>query len=407
MKLVSSLAVAAVLALGGLAAAPAPAAQTDAPAAPRKYDISKEAMKPLEDLRATVAAKNTAEFAQRLAAAEAVAKTKDERYLIAKFRLQHARDINDAAAQLAAMEAIVGSGAAPADEAVQMQRNIAVLATQAKDYARADRAFAALIAANPNDVDSVINLAVNKLDQKRDAEGLELLQRAIGLRKAAGQNPELGLYQRSLVIAQRLNNRPLAQEMAREAMRLYPSKDNLQNGIAAYAAGANLSIDDRLDLLRLIYASGLMTTGPQYTQLAGLLERDFPGETKAVLEAGTRAGVVGGPGAAALQRANARVAEDRAALPTVEPKARSAADGKIALNLATAYFGYGDYSKAADLFRVALQKGGVDANVVNTRLGMALAMGGRKAEAETAFRAVTGARAELAALWLAWLAQRG
>jgi hypothetical protein len=37
---------------------------------------------------------------------------------------------------------------------------------------------------------------------------------------------------------------------------------------------------------------------------------------------------------------------------------------------------------------------------------MALALAGNRAEAEAAFKAVTGARAELASFWLTWLAQR-
>ena len=46
-----------------------------------------------------------------------------------------------------------------------------------------------------------------------------------------------------------------------------------------------------------------------------------------------------------------------------------------------------------------------DANLANIRLGAALALAGKRAEAETAFRAVTGPRAELAQLWLLWLSQ--
>ena len=58
---------------------------------------------------------------------------------------------------------------------------------------------------------------------------------------------------------------------------------------------------------------------------------------------------------------------------------------------ADAYYGYGQYAKAAALYRAALQKGGEDPNLVNLRLGIALAQAGNRAEAETAFRAVTGA----------------
>ena len=54
-----------------------------------------------------------------------------------------------------------------------------------------------------------------------------------------------------------------------------------------------------------------------------------------------------------------------------------------------------------------LTKGGVDGALASSRLGIALALAGRKAEAETAFRSVTGPRAELASLWLLWLNQRG
>ena len=60
---------------------------------------------------------------------------------------------------------------------------------------------------------------------------------------------------------------------------------------------------------------------------------------------------------------------------------------------------------AGKLYRAALAKSGVDANLVNTRLGIALAASGDKAGAEAAFKAVTGPRAELANLWVAWLSR--
>ena len=43
---------------------------------------------------------------------------------------------------------------------------------------------------------------------------------------------------------------------------------------------------------------------------------------------------------------------------------------------------------------------------MNVRLGAALALAGRRPEAEAALRAVTGPRADLAGFWLAWLARR-
>src|SRR5688500_19661353 len=48
-------------------------------------------------------------------------------------------------------------------------------------------------------------------------------------------------------------------------------------------------------------------------------------------------------------------------------------------------------------YRAALAKGGVDANLVNTRLAMALLASGDRAGAEAAFRSLTGARQNLGA----------
>jgi hypothetical protein len=60
------------------------------------------------------------------------------------------------------------------------------------------------------------------------------------------------------------------------------------------------------------------------------------------------------------------------------------------------------------MYKLALQKGGVDAAEVNTRIGIALARSGDKAGAEAAFNAVqTGKRADLVKFWLAHLGLGG
>ena len=63
-----------------------------------------------------------------------------------------------------------------------------------------------------------------------------------------------------------------------------------------------------------------------------------------------------------------------------------------------------NFAKAASFYRVALQKGGVDADEINTRLGIALARSGDKAGAKAAFGSVQGtARSGIAALWTAYV----
>jgi tetratricopeptide (TPR) repeat protein len=424
MKLVSTLALAAAFVAGGVAAAPAAAQEKEkkdsasrvgkkgkeATAVPgqRKYTFSKEATKPIQDLNAAVTAKNHAEFAQRLAAAEAVAKSPDEKYVVAKLRLQHAFDIKDTAAQAAAMESVIASGAASAEEVALMTKNLGILASNSGNWASADAAFTRLIAGDPNNLELVVSLARFKLEQKKDAEALDLLQRAITLAKTQGKTVDEAWYRKALEIAHNRGNKPLALQLARDVMAAYPTAVNFRNALIVYQASANLDAEADLDLLRLMRAAGLLTGPGSYLALATQLNQSgLVGEAKSVLDEGRRLGVLkGAAGGQLMSTIEARIGEDRGSLPAVDAKSRAAANGTLAMRTANAYLGYGDYAKAADLYRVALQKGGVDSNLINTRLGIALALAGQKAEAQAALKAVTGARSELAQLWLAWLAQR-
>jgi hypothetical protein len=65
----------------------------------------------------------------------------------------------------------------------------------------------------------------------------------------------------------------------------------------------------------------------------------------------------------------------------------------------------GDYSHAADVYRQVLAKPGVDKDVANLHLGMALAKGGDKAGAAAALHAVGGSRADIAKYWMVYVQQ--
>src|SRR3546814_2529756 len=89
---------------------------------------------------------------------------------------------------------------------------------------------------------------------------------------------------------------------------------------------------------------------------------------------------------AELSRLSAgKASADKASLPKLATQAKSAANGKLALGTADAYLGYADYAKPAELYHVALQKGGVEPNDVHTRLGIAIAPSGQKDAAAAAF----------------------
>jgi hypothetical protein len=414
MKLVSTLALSAALIAGGMAAAPAAAQKKKAAeaaqpqqAAERKFDISKEARKPIGDLQAALKAKS-ADIPQKFAAAQAAARNTDDKYLVAKLQLQHALDTKDKVAQRAAVEAILASGGADAAEASTLNSYIGGEAFASGNYALAETSYAARLATNPDDLDAVVNLARTKMELKKDAEALTLLQQAISLSKARGQNAQDSWYTNALAIAHRQKNTAAAAELARETLKLYPNQQNFKNLVAITQPLLGKDNEAFADLLRLMQVSGNMNSSTDYLRLAEYYDyaRNW-GAAQTVLQAAAKAGKTSAAHSALLSKVSARIAEDKAALPGAEAKARAGSNGALALSLASIYAGYQDYAKAADLYRVALQKGGVDANLVNTRLGMAMAMAGNRAEAEAALSKVTGIRAPLAGLWMAWLAQRG
>ena len=70
---------------------------------------------------------------------------------------------------------------------------------------------------------------------------------------------------------------------------------------------------------------------------------------------------------------------------------------------ADAYLGQGNYAKAIELYKLALQKGPANADQANMHLGIAQAMSGDKASAQTSFAAVQNEPAkDIASLWQAY-----
>ena len=65
-----------------------------------------------------------------------------------------------------------------------------------------------------------------------------------------------------------------------------------------------------------------------------------------------------------------------------------------------------DYAKAAELYRQSIGKPGVDSNVANMHLGIALARSGDKAGATAAFNAVSGNLSPIAKYWLIYVQQQ-
>lgn len=416
MKSIST--VALVLALtGAIAASPADARPKKGDAAvptvdpnARKYNFSKAARAPIGALQAAVNAKDAASYASTLAAAQAVATTPDDRYAVGQLQLQYALAAQDLKGQYSALNAIAQSGGALPGELPAIYRNMGALAYNAQDWAGASAAFERLIALEPNNSDAIVSLGELRNRRGQTAEGVALIQRAIAVKTAAGQPVDENWYKRAIGLSATAKMTPQALKLGREWLTAYPTTQNWRDALNNYRALVPLDEAATIDHFRLQRASGALMGERSYKAFADeLVRRRYYGEAKSVLDEGVSRRIIDPAKPeykALIAQAATRAAADRPTIAASEAKAQSSATSNVALNVADSYFGYGEYAKASSFYRTALTKTGGDADLINTRLGIALAMSGDKAGATTAFNAVTGPRQELAQYWILWLNKR-
>ena len=386
-------------------AAQAPAASTEPAPPQRPYNLSRAERTAFQPVIVAVTAADWPTATTALAAAAAAARSDDAKYLAGQIRLQIGIGTNDRAMQSQAIDDMIASGGALPNEMRALYENQLNFATAAGDTAKAARASAALDALSPNDPARLIRQAGVKAAANDHAGAIALYQQAMQMQQAAGQPISNDLRLQIARAAYRAHQ-PETVRYMRDWLTAAPSPSAWHDALAILAEFSGANPGMKLDILRLMRAAGAMTVEADFVQLAEAAKSaNLFGEEKAVLEEGLARNLFAANVAYARERVGVlarRAADDRASLPGERTAALAGRDPVAVLRLGDTYFGYRDFAAAIELYRAALSKGG-DANVINTRLGAALALAGQRAEAETAFRAVTGPRAELAQFWLLWL----
>lgn len=373
------------------------------------YKFSKKVQPLLADAQAKQKAGDNQGALLVLDQADAVPdRNADDAYMVAMLRLNSAIALKDNALIEKSLEGALATGRMSPEETVKFQRNLGALALQRNDYVKAMAEFEKVLAGNPNDTDLMVEVAELQRRQGQDQKAVATMNQAIAAKAAAGQKADESWYRRALAISY---DKKLAAETVATSealVKAYPSATNWRDVLVIYRDSGKFDDQGNLDILRLMRANSALTGERDYAEYAETASlRGYPGEAKSVLDEGVAKGALqaGKPLVKELQgNVNPKIAADKASLPGLEKEAAAAKTGKSALGTADAYLGYGDYAKAASLYKLALSKGGVDADMVNTRLGLALGKSGDKAGAEAALRAVSGSpRNQLARYYLIWL----
>ena len=385
-----------------------PARQNQAQAG--QVQLNREETAAIRPFFEAVQASNWTAASAALPAAEAAAQRPQSRYFVNRLKLQLGAGLNDVAMQSQAVEAMLASGQVPAEILPQVLGAQANFAIQANNIAGAEAPLTRLIELAPNNIERIVQLGQVKVRLNKYPEALELYRRALQLSSANGATPAEDLYRHALAVAYEGHLAQPSIEMSQNLVRAYPSPTNWRDALAIYRQVGGIDPPLELDVRRLQRAAHALTSERDYFDLAYMLSQGgLLGESKAVLDEGVSRHVVNAGNrdvVTLLASLNSRITEDRAGLTAFRTRALAGSSGREARITGDSFFSYAQYPQAIELYRAALQKGGEDANLVNTRLGAALALSGQRAEAETVFRGITGPRATLAAFWLAWLARQ-
>ncbi|MBB3473090.1 hypothetical protein [Sphingomonas sp. BK345] len=418
MKMLSNAVMAALLAGGATVALAQPALaqkKDEKKDQGSQLKLSNEVRGPAAQAQSALAAKDVNTATPLVAQVEAAAKTDDEKYIAAALRLNLEAikmDSGGGSAGLTApLDALIASPRTPQADKARYAYQRGVIAANAKDPAGASRFFEQAQQLGYNDPNLPLQLVKLKMDSGDVAGGSAALAKMVDQQVAAGTKPSEDIYKYAIAKNNQAKNNAETVAWMRRYLAAYPTKKNWRDMLTFWGiqtqAVATLDKNQKVDLFRLLRTGKALADQYDYEIYAQwTFDQGLPWESKAVLTEGKAAGKIPADSANAnsLLAASNKSISNEGSMAAVEARAQKAADGKLAASTADAYLGTGEWAKSVALYRTALQKGGVDANTVNTRLGIALANSGDAAGAKTAFQAVQGSpRADIAAWWIEFL----
>jgi tetratricopeptide (TPR) repeat protein len=401
---------AAAMVAATMMAAPGAAVAQPAAQAAAALTLTPAERASLLPLKQAVDSRNWTAAAALLPAARAASRSESSRYVLGRLELDIAVATQNRTAQRQAIDAIVTSRKASPEELLELNRQIAGISYDAGSLNASESALNRAIQIAPNDAESLSMLAQLHRNRNNLTQALAYFQRALRSADLAGRQLPESRYRLALALAEQAGQRGVALEVARSFIAAFPTSTNWRDVLIVFRTVGTVDAAQSLDALRLQRAAGALAGERDYLALAQALDQaGHATEAKAVLDEGvTRRMVTAGDAApkALLASLGPRATRERSGVAAQLTQARAAtATAAQARAAGDTLLSLGRHAEAAELYRLAQTRIGEDPDLVTTRLGIALAMAGQQAEAETAFRAATGTRAELAALWQVWLAR--
>jgi len=329
-----------------------------------------------------------------------------DRFFAGNLTLMLGNKLNDKALQRQGLKLMVDSGQTSPEQTAQFQFFIGNLAYDAKDYEAARTALLAAKAAGYQDDNLDGLVAETYFTGGDDAAGIDYVTKVANERIAAGQSvPEQWLL-RSLQIAYNASLTDKANDISLLLVQTNPTQKNWLGALQVVAALNEMAPPAQLDFLRLMMDTDTLTERREFVQYIEAADpRIMSNEVARVLDAAVEAGELATTDqyyADVKRVVDQREGEDASDAPELEKEARAAADGAAGVTAGDVYLSLANYPKAEEMYQLAVDKGGTDANLALTRLGIAQVRQGKFDEAKATFGKVTGDRELLAKLWTAY-----
>lgn len=374
-----------------------------------KQTNSAKLAKPLKEAHDDLNAKKYADAIAKLREAEGMAgKTPYDQHLINDMLgFAYARTGNYAEAAKA-WEAELDDGFTPQSETPTRVRQLAEANYQIKNYDKAIEFGNRAIKGGFAD-EELKTLVGQAYYLKGDWKGtLKFEEGIVDGQIKNGQTPKSESLQLLLSACVKLNDSPCETRALEKVVTYYPKPDYWYQLLFTMRQQTTGNDANTLQTYRLMSEVDVLKNPDDYTEMAQLaLEAGSPGEAQRVLEKGIAKGVFTDPRAKAknqrlLESAKKAAATDQASLQRIEKEAEAAPNGAKNVGLGLAYFGYGQYDKAAEAISKGIAKGGLrNESEARLLLGIAQLKAGHKEDATKSFHEVKGdpSLERLANLW--------
>lgn len=404
-------AAAALTMTGATMAAPAFAKDKTDKDAPKGPVITAEVRTAVLEGDKAAKANDLATADAQVAAAVAAAKTDYDRFWVEQLKLEVAQARKDNAAIAASLDALIANPTSTDDQKKEFYFSRGIVASdlkqpqQAISFLRQSRQLGLT-----NDAAVPLRLAGLLFDTGDAAGAATEMDTAVAINKAAGKPIPEDWYKFAMGHMLKANLFPQTWDWGRHWIAAYPTAENWRSVLETYRIVAIKTLPQaqqdaaNLDLYRLMRANGALSNYGDYVNYADLALRSSLGaEAVAVIEEGRSTGKIPASDTDANKiyaLAAARVKND-GSIASLDRDARTAKDGKLANLAANIYLATGNPVKAAELYKLAGEKGGLDAGIVALHLATAQAQGGDTAGATATLNTLTGGSlGDLAKFWL-------